>query len=104
MNFGEVRIVHVCFDVLKLVNIQEKIDGVVLGVVGDEVRDDLISDRNQVVKRFLVILSQVILFADVVGQIADVAVAPRSEISVRALQQIGKTLALALFRKYHGKC
>jgi hypothetical protein len=73
----------------------------VLGVTGSKVGDDLVDNCPEVVGGLLVAESQIVLFTDIVGEVAHIAMPPFREIRIGALQSIEQTASLALLPKYH---
>lgn len=72
-------------------------------IVSDKVWNDFVCHFDQIGSSLLVTKSQFVLFADIIGQVAYVSMAPASEISVGSLQKIEQTSPFSFLPKNHGK-
>lgn len=103
VDFGEVLAVDECLDVLELVDYEEKVDGVVLGVVGDEVGDNAIDHGHQLIVGLAVLQPQLVLPANVACQVTNILVSPIGEVGVGSLEQVVETGPGALLSEDHGE-
>lgn len=85
MNFREVRVTYILFDIFQSIHIQEEVYGIVLSIVWNEVWDNLICHLYDVLGCFLIIFPQFIFLTDIIGQIAHEPIAPSRKIFIGSI-------------------
>lgn len=85
MNFREVRVTYILLDIFQSIYVQEKIYGIVLSIVWNEIWDYLICYLYYVLGCFLIIFPQFIFFTDIIGQITDESIAPGRKIFIGSI-------------------
>ena len=101
VNFGKVLRVDKGLDIFEFVDDEQKIDGVVLGIVGNKIWDNPVHHGDQLVVGLVVLQTQLVLPSDVGGKIAHILMTPTREVSIGALQQVVKTGTLSLLSENH---
>lgn len=89
------------FDVLKLIDYQKQVNGIVLSIVEDEIGDDSIYQIHKLIIWLAVFKPKLILFSYVTSKVADVLVAPTCEVAKSSFQKIEKTSSGSLLSKDH---
>jgi hypothetical protein len=77
-----------CFDVFELINDEEKINGIMLSIIDDEIGNDFIDKGNQFIIGFVVLESDFIFVSNVACKVAHVFMAPTCKVIIGSLEEV----------------
>ena len=76
---------------MEFVNYEKQVNGIMLCVVGNKIRHNLINKNNQFFVRLVVLNPNFIFLSNITSQVTHIFVSPLSKVAVGTFEQVVKT-------------